>query len=69
MLQSQVLYWIQEQCLKGSYCFQQNGAPSHTARVVLNHFRTLLEQGHVAPFLSRSQHNELLHIVHTGEGG
>lgn len=34
MLQSKVLPWVEEETWEGSYCFQQDGAPSHTAKLV-----------------------------------
>ncbi len=34
MLKDKVLLWINSQRWQGSYCFQQDGAPSHTANKV-----------------------------------
>lgn len=34
MLKSQVLPWIEGEVWEGSYCFQQDGASSHTAKLV-----------------------------------
>ncbi|QQP32462.1 Uncharacterized protein FKW44_024784 [Caligus rogercresseyi] len=68
----QVLPWIEKQEWEDSYCFQQDGAPSHIAKLVQDcvivHLSTS-GQEYVATFLTRLESFGLFNLVNSGEEG